>query len=255
MTSRTGNRTQVGRQSIVIRRAIGAEIRRLRLDAGTSQRLLAEAAGIDQGFLSRIEAATAEPSIAVLVAIGQVLGADLTVRFYPTTGPRIHDRIQAAMAETLLEVVSPRWKRLVEVPVRRPARGSIDVVLADPEAPLVVAAELQSDLRRIEQQIRWAADKADSLPSAEAWPMLTASMTSPVAVGRLLVLRSTERTRAVARQFATILRIAYPANTAQAVDALTGTSPWPGNALIGCRVESGHARLQAGPPRGVELGR
>jgi len=36
----------------------------LRLDARISQRRLSDAAGIDQGFLSRIESGQAEPSLA-----------------------------------------------------------------------------------------------------------------------------------------------------------------------------------------------
>jgi transcriptional regulator with XRE-family HTH domain len=233
---------------------VAAEIRRLRLDAGISQSRLAAAAGLDQGHLSRIEASRVEPSIAVLVALSDALGADLAIRLYPTTGPRIHDDLQGAMIEATLPEIHLRWKRLLEVSVTRPARGSIDLVLADPLEGVVVATEFQSDLRRLEQQVRWAADKAASLQSSEAWPLICgAGQASTIA--RCLVLRSTSRTRELARRFEAVLRAGYPAPAAAVVAAITGTEPWPGDGIVWCRVERGVAELLAGPPRGVELGR
>jgi transcriptional regulator with XRE-family HTH domain len=255
MSVRANGRTDVGRRSLAIRRAIGDEIRRLRLDSGVSQVRLAYAAGIDQGHLSRIEGGAVEASVAVLVAIAEVLGADLSIRLFPTTGPRIHDRIQAAMAEAVLKAANERWKGLVEVAVRRPARGAIDLVLADRTAGEIVAAELQSDLRRLEQQIRWAADKAASLPSSDSWPILSASMDREPRIRRLLVLRSTVRTRELARQYATVLGAAYPARASEAFAALCGDRPWPDHALLWCRVEGGRAVILPQPPRGVMLGR
>jgi len=240
---------------LVVGRGIGEEIRRLRSDAGISQRRLAAAAAVDQGVLSRVEAGTVEASFATLVALGEVLGADLTVRFYPTTGPTIRDRHQAAMLAALLAGVNPRWKRLVEVPVSRPARGSIDLVLADASSTTIVAAEIESDLRRLEQEIRWAADKAASLPSSEAWPLLVPGprQVAPT-IQRLLVLRSTARTRELARQYETILGTAYPARTTEVLAALIGDSSWPGHGIVWCRVDAGRAELLAGPPRGIRLG-
>jgi hypothetical protein len=47
--------------------------------------------------------------------------------------------------------------------VHRPVRGVIDLVLEDRDGPDTVAPELQSELRRVEQQVRWANQKADAL--------------------------------------------------------------------------------------------
>ena len=129
---RTSRRTATGRAAAEMRRRVGLDIRRLRIDAGLSVRTLATASGIDHGFLARIEAGSVEASYAVLVAIGEVLGADLSVRLYPTTGPRIHDRIQAPIVEELFKLLHPRWRRLSEVGVTRPARGFVDAVLGLP---------------------------------------------------------------------------------------------------------------------------
>ena len=68
------------------------------------------------------------------MAIAAALGCDLSVRMFPGTGPRIRDRIQVAMSEALLASLHPRWRAAPEVPVYRPVRGVIDLVLADPAA-------------------------------------------------------------------------------------------------------------------------
>jgi hypothetical protein len=67
------------------------------------------------------------------------------------------------MVEKLLRCLDPRWKPQLEVPVKHPSRGVIDVVLTDRSSPVAVAAEVQSELRRLEQQIRWSTEKADGL--------------------------------------------------------------------------------------------
>jgi transcriptional regulator with XRE-family HTH domain len=253
--ARSSTRTHIGRLGRDLRRQIGAEIRRLRLDCNLSQRALATAADIDQGYLSQIEAGIREPSLAVLLAIGDVLGADLVVRLYPTTGPRVHDRTQAPMIDALIGVLHHRWKPLVEVPVRRPSRGFIDLVIADPAAGIVVAVEVQSQIRRVEQQLRWSADKSESLPSASAWPTFQPANGGPAAVSQLLVLRSTRATRHVARSYESLLGAAYPARMTDVRRSLIDGGPWPGSGVLWVAVEGGRARILDFPPRGVSLGR
>jgi transcriptional regulator with XRE-family HTH domain len=105
---RASRRTRIGRLASDLDRQIGAEVRRLRLDSGLSQRALARLADVDQGYVSQIEAGECQPSLAVLLAISDALGADLGVHLYPNTGPRIRDRTQAAMIEELLRVLDDR---------------------------------------------------------------------------------------------------------------------------------------------------
>ena len=246
----------MGRAARELRARLGAELRQLRLDANLSQRAVAAASQVDQGYLSQVEAGAREPSFAVLIALGDVLGADLAVRFYPTTGPRIRDRIQAAMVEALLVDLHPRWKRLLEVPVHRPARGFIDTVLASPFERLVVAVEAQSEIRRIEQQIRWARAKAESLPSASEWAMLAPPDLPPPAISRLLLVRSSKSMRELARTYEAGLDTAYPARAWDIHQALTTAhAPWPGAGIIWATFEGGRARILERPPRGVSLGR
>jgi transcriptional regulator with XRE-family HTH domain len=228
-------------------RALGMEIRRMREDAGRSQSVIASTASISQAHLSTVEAGAAEPSVEVLIAIAAALGAHLSIRLFPGSGPRVRDHIQVAMSEALLAALHPRWRAAPEVPVYRPIRGVIDLVLEDRPARVLVATELQSQLRRVEQQVRWATQKADALA---ALPEHAAA-----AVDRLLVLRNTAATREVTRSASATLAAAYPGRAAEALASLAGTAPWPGATLLWATVERGRAHLMDGPPRGITVGR
>lgn len=239
-------------RAIEIRRAVGRSIRQLREDAGLSLSAVASAAGIDRTFLRRLELGERGASVRTLATVLAVLGADLSIKGFPTTGPRIHDRFQAPMVEGLLRVLHRRWVRTPEVPVLRPARGVIDLVIADPAEPVVVGAEFQSELRRLEQQVRWHREKESSLPSADLWSRVDPATTT----SRLLVLRSTAATRELARTYEATLGAAYPARTPDVTAALTGPGRrWPGPGIAWMRVEGARAELLDGPPRGVSLGR
>jgi len=228
-------------------RAIGDELRRLREDAGLSQAAVARAAGISPAWVSEIEAALADPSLEVLLRLGTVLGADLSLRYFPQTGPLIRDRLQLPMSEGLLSVLSPRWSAAPEVAVYRPVRGVIDLVLTDRDGPDTVATELQSQLRRVEQQIRWSQEKAGALGALPEQERRR--------VGRLLVVRNTHAIREVMRAAEATMRAAYPARTQDAAAALTGTDPWPGAAIAWMNLDHGVATLLDGTPRGVRVGR
>jgi transcriptional regulator with XRE-family HTH domain len=243
----TINQRQVRTKQRELLRGLGTEIRRMREDAGRSQAAVSRASGISQAHVSAMEAGTARPSLEAILAITAALGCDLSVRMFPGTGPRIRDRIQVAMSEALLASLHPRWRAQPEVPVYRPVRGVIDLVLTDATAHVVVPTELQSELRRVEQQIRWSAQKADALASM---PELAGDR-----VSRLLVVRNTADMRETVRAAARTLAAAYPARAADAIASLTSDRPWPGAALFWANVERGEARILDGPPRGVTVGR
>ena len=222
---------------------IAEDVRRLRLDCGLTIAELARAVDLNPGHLWHIENGDTLPSIDVLNRLGIALGADLSVRYFAGAGPRLYDRVQAAMIEGFLRALHPRWRRELEAPVGRPSRGVLDAVLTDPGVA-VVAGEVQSDLRRLEQQVRWHHEKAVALASERLED-----------VSELLVLRSTRATRELARVFETTLQTAYPARAADAVASLAGVAKWPGAAIIWMRVERGEATLMQRPPPGVALGR
>lgn len=237
------------------RRLIGGVLRRLREDAGLTAAAVAAAVGVHRSYIAEIEAGDAAASLEVLEAMTAVLGADLSMAAFPTTGPRIHDRFQAPMEEALLHRLHQRWRPSPEVPVLHPARGVIDLLLEDSIAPLHVASEIQSELRRVEQQIRWHREKELSVPSSALWPP-TACTTEEPQTSRLLVLRTSTAILDVARSYPEILRAAYPARTEDIVSALTtADAPWPGAGIAWVRVAGRDVRLLDGPPRGVRVGR
>jgi transcriptional regulator with XRE-family HTH domain len=248
--SRASARTVVGRRTRTVLANAVADLDRLRIDAGVSRRRLALEAGVDPGYLTQVFGGSRQPSIAVLVALTTALGADLSIRAFPNTGPNIYDRNQASIVEELIRIAHPSWHRSVEVAVHRPARGFIDLVLdrlAD-----IVATEVQTRLDRLEQTVRWSQDKARSLPSSEIWPRSGAE----AAIHGLLVLRSTTATRDIARRFESTLRAAYPTPARDLYAALTKPDrPWPGDGVIWADLHGDRVRILDLPPRGVGLGR
>jgi transcriptional regulator with XRE-family HTH domain len=241
-------RTSSGRVADQLRRRVGEDLRRIRVDSGLSIAAVAHAAKIDPSHAALIERGRREASLAVLAGLCDVLGLDIGLRLYPTTGPRIRDRHQAAIVECLIRSFGPGWRRLVEVRVGHPARGVIDLVAA---RDVIVATEIHSELRTVEQLIRWAGDKAMSLPSAEAWPILSGGAAQ--SVERLLVIRSTRTNRDIVRAHAATFATAYPGDPAAARNALFGTGPWPGSSILWARVESGRAEILQRQPPGLAI--
>jgi transcriptional regulator with XRE-family HTH domain len=220
--------------------SFGEEVRRLREDAGLIRAALARAAGIDASYLADIENGAARPSIETCLRLTMALGADLPLRLYPTTGPSVRDRHQSPIAEALLAALHPRWKAFTELATRRPSRGWVDMGLHDARASVFVATEIQSELRRIEQLIRWSDAKADSLPSWDGWRLLG----EPPVISRLLIVRETRSNRELAAEFRRLLRTAYPADATDALAALSGPDNWPGPALLwAARDRAGGYRL------------
>jgi transcriptional regulator with XRE-family HTH domain len=229
------------RQATRTHRALGDEIRRFREDAGLTGRQLARAAGVDHAHLQRIEDTAARASIDTYSRLASALGADLSVRLYPNTGPALRDRHQARILEALLRHIHPRWKVYPEVAVRHPSRGWVDAVLHAERERLLIATEIQSDLRRLEQLLRWFPEKVASLPSWEGWLHLGEVVSS----SQLLIIRSTRATREIGREFERQLAAAYPAHPADAIAALMGTAPWPGAALVWAEIERDRVRFIA----------
>jgi transcriptional regulator with XRE-family HTH domain len=211
-----------------LHRVLGEDVRRMREDAALTRAALAGAAGVDATYLARLEDGLVNPTLTTYTRLSTALGADLGAHLYPNTGPTIRDRHQARLLEWLLERCHPRWSRYMEVAVRQPARGWIDLVLHDRAAACVVATEIQSSLGRLEQLVRWSAAKANSLPSWDGYTNLGPIVTT----SSLLLVRSTRTTRSIGLQFARQLEIADPAHPEDAIAAITRTHPWAGAALI-----------------------
>jgi len=243
--TRTRLQLDADRHVVGLRRTLAEDLRRLRGDAGITQAAVAERAGVHPSLVSRVEAGGLDPTLETYARIAAALGADLAARVYPQSGPAIRDRHQARMAELILASVHPRWRNTPEVAVRRPVRGWIDLVLHDPSAHALVATELESGLRRIEQLIRWSTEKAHAIASASSWPTWLGTGPEPH-VSRLLVVRWTRANRDAASSARRVLAEAYPADPRDALDALTGTAAWPGAAFVWARIDGGETRLLDG---------
>ncbi len=61
-----------------VRRRVGANIKRLRLEQGLSQEELADRSGLHRTYLSSVERAVKNPTITVLARIADGLGTPLT---------------------------------------------------------------------------------------------------------------------------------------------------------------------------------
>jgi len=219
-----------------------------RRDAGISACRLAGAAGVGLATVQQLEAAARDPGLEVLARIAAALGGKLKLWIEPGTGVAVHDRYQSAMLGALIRALDPSWNVTLEVAVTDPVDGVIDAVLDRHGGHEAVAVESESGLYRIEQQIRWAGAKADALAFAR-----TAAGFRPE-VSRLLLLRSTAATRAVAATYPDVLAVAYPGRVAEALAALTGEARWFGPTLLWCAADRSGARLLDEPPRGVTLG-
>jgi len=245
MPGRSAHQRDLDQRRRALVRQIGDEIRRQREDGGLTRAALAREAGIDPSHLGRIEDAEREASISALLGVAYALGADLRVRLYPGSGPRIRDRHQARMIEALLARLHPRWTTYLEVPVSRPVRGVVDIVLHDPASGQLIAVESESTLPRLEQQLRWSTQKAEGLARDARWSAPGIRRSS------LLLLRSTATARALASAVPATFAAAFPAAPGAALASLEGQAPWPGDALIWVALDRGSTRLLPGPPRGL----
>ena len=239
-----------------LRRAIGRELATIREDAGLSRAAVARAAGVRPSTVGRMETGLIEADLATMARVASVLGSEVSIRFFPAGAP-IRDRFQAPMLEALLALTHPAWERSIEVPVVGSVRGVVDCVLGHPVEPLVVAVEVQSELRRAEATLRRSADKAEALPRSPAGHALALVRGVPqVDVSRLLVLRSTAANRAVVRDLARTFTAAFPARAGDALAALRDEhTGWPGPAIIWVHLHGRHANVMEWPPRGVTVGR
>lgn len=243
--------TSNGRQTQLVIDTVFRDLDRLCQDLGLTHRALARRARLDPGFVGHLFERRRDPSGATLVALCEAVGSDLSIRLFPRPGTPIFDRSQALIVEALIALSAGTATAFPEVHTRRPARGFIDLVLDRTRSDLI-ACEVQSRIDRLEQHLRWLTEKAESLPSSEIWAQLGGER----AISRLLVLRSTVATRALAVRFESTLSRAYPATCAAIHAALFDPSiPWPGAGILWADVRGDAAKIMAQPPRGVSLGR
>jgi hypothetical protein len=185
----------------------------------------------------------------VLSRLAVALGGRLCVWIDWNTGTLVHDHHQARMLDEVASSLHARWRPSHEVPVYEPVTGVIDLVLEEVGGRTVVAAEAQSALRRIEQQVRWGNAKADALAEMRGFAG------GGTAVSRLLLLRSTASTIRAVATYPDLIGSLYPARHADAVASLTLGLPWPGSTLVWMSVTRKRAAFLDLPPPGIRVGR
>ncbi len=201
MSGRSSVEVKSERRAGEIRRGLGRDFAETRRDAVLSRAAVARAAGMSPSTVGRVEAGTIEPDVETMVRMASALGCDMSIRLFPMGAP-LRDRFQAPMLEAFLAFAHPAWRRSVEVPVVGTVRGVVDCALGHPARPLLVAAEIQSEIRRAEETIRRSTDKADALGRSSLGSVTAASFRVDAAeTSRVLVLRSTVGTRATLRDF------------------------------------------------------
>jgi transcriptional regulator with XRE-family HTH domain len=275
-------RLEVRRRQQRLRSAIATQLLELRREAGVSQTALAAAAGMDQAHVSRIERGRGQASIDAVVALAASLGADVSVRLFPTAAaPRLRDHLQAPMIEAIVREIRDPWRATPEVPVPE-ARGVVDLVLRNRPAGIVIACEAHSQLRSLDLVLRRLHEKELALARLEA---------ADATVSSMLLLRSTESTRRIVRLHEALFAATFPGSTTKAIDLLGGQSgqsgqsgrggqsgqrgrdgqsgqsgrggqsgqrgqdDWTGATLLWVRIEGGRAELLRRPPRGIAVGR
>jgi transcriptional regulator with XRE-family HTH domain len=235
-----------------LRGRLAKELLAARSSSGLSQRDLASEAGVDRRWIAKAEAGKANLTVDALSALATVLGTEASIRLFEATGPRLRDHVQVRLLAALLARANPRWTRRLEVPVYRPSRGVIDLLLVEQAARQVVSTEAHSVIESAERQLRWAALKTDALPSADGFPW---GARDP-SMRRLLVLRSTAEMRDTVNAASAVFGAAYPGATRRATAVLAGAEGiLEADTIVWVEVRGDASRLLDGPPRGVEVGR
>ena len=186
-------------------------------------------------------AASAKPAWRSLHRVAAALGADVSLRIYPNTrtadprSPSRHGWSKRSCTSLPADLGSPRRGRRSSGPFGASSMSCSP----DRRDGRIVSVEAQSELRRLEQQIRWAAEKTDALPSAAIWP---ARRRRPPWRCRGSCSCGRRRTRELARSFASTLAAAYPADPRASRSARRSDPPWPGNGIVWVRVEGARRR-------------
>jgi transcriptional regulator with XRE-family HTH domain len=246
--SRRDARTPTGRMAAELRRRIGLDLRRMRVDAGLSIRTVAAAAKIDPSHLSLIERGLREPSLAVLAALQcarvryqrSPLPDDGAIDPRPSSGG---DRRNVDQESRPGVAAARRGSRSGPgARCDRPGPGQRRACRdRDPFA---------ASKRRAADPLGWCQGRFPPLCRRVA-DALGRRSASGRQTPRHSFYQGESRHRSSSRR--DVFAIAYPGDSRAAREALTGTGAWPGSSILWARVEGGHAELLQGRPRGLRV--
>ena len=226
---------------------LGTALRAARLQAGLTQRAVADLAGVSQGWLSEAERGLgAKGSVETWASLAAALGRQFAafIELAPgATPPRDSEHLRRQ--QVVIETAAPGgWRGRPEVAIRTAdgVNRSIDVVLERPDAREMAVVEVVDLLTDVGDALRGLERKVNAVRA-----------NSPGATVRgLLVVRATARNRALVAEFGALLRARFPGSGAAWLAALTDPSrPIPsGDGLIWSAVRDGRlfeSRLGAKP--------
>lgn len=207
-------------------RRVGRIVREVRIRKAWRQRDLAEAAGVSQGLISRIELGRFDRlSLATVRKVGDVLDIKISLDAWWQSGDvdRLLDRGHAALVDHVVASLrADGWVARVEVTFNHfGERGSADVVAWHPGERVILIVEvktiigdIQATASTFERKVRILPDR---LIEEAGWRAGT--------VARLLVIAETHANRAVVRDHAAIFDAIWPARTTETRRWLRHPSP------------------------------
>jgi transcriptional regulator with XRE-family HTH domain len=200
-----------------------------------TQLALADAAGVSRSLIAEIEGGRANPSLEVVMRIGDALGLELELadRNPIAIARRTRDAVHARCSgyvDRRLRAAGWQTRRELEVAHGR-SHGWIDPLAFDPRTGVLLIVEVKTrldDMGAIERQVGWYERSAFDVASGLGWFPSTAS-------SWVLLLASDEVEREL-RAHRDVLLIAYPRRApAMRIDVLQPArlaSPSRGLALI-----------------------
>lgn len=183
--------------------------RETRLMLDITQRELGDAAGISRSLIAAIEAGQANPSLEVVMRIGDALGLNLQLVGRPplVIGPRTRDAVHARCSgyvDRRLRAVGWQTRREVEIASDR-SHGWIDLLAFDPRTRVLLIIEVKTwldDIGAIERQLAWYERAANDVASGIGW--------QPSSVTSWLLVLASEDVENSLRRYRDLFRIAFP---------------------------------------------
>jgi DNA-binding XRE family transcriptional regulator len=183
--------------------------RETRVMLDISQQVLADAAGVSRSLIAAIETGRANPSLDVVMRIGDVLGLELELVGRPpiAVGTRTRGAVHARCSGYVdRRLCGNGWetRREVEIVGDR-SHGWIDLLAFDPRTRVLVIVEVKTwleDMGAIERQLAWYERAARDVAAGIGW--------QPNSITSWLLLLASDEVEASLRRNRDLLHIAFP---------------------------------------------
>jgi transcriptional regulator with XRE-family HTH domain len=204
-------------RSVEFLHAFAGEVRKARLDAGLSQRVVGSAVGVSRTYVAEVERNCA-PGITVAVAyrVAAAVGLDLAARLYPGPGP-IHDLPQIRLLRRCRVRLGPAWLWNYEstLPIEGDQRAW-DARIVHRRSRLECVLDAETRIRDGQALLRRQMLKRRDDPQPR----------------HLLLVNATSWNRRALREAVELFADAYPISTRRALAALAQGDDPGGDALI-----------------------